>query len=72
MTTSTRLLPVAACAPGPRHPRSDDDLIACTLITLWALTTGRTLPAGVPPTLLSEHELITFWADPVLEEVRRP
>jgi hypothetical protein len=54
--------------PGPPRPRSDDELIAHTLITLWALATGRRLPDEVPPALLSEQELITFWSDPVLDD----
>ena len=41
----------------------DDELLARLLITNWTLATGRTLPAGVPPYLLSEDELISFWAD---------
>ena len=65
--------PVAGCSrrtdqwPGPPHPRSDDELIAHALITLWALATGRRLPDQVPPSSLSEQELITFWSDPVLD-----
>ncbi|WP_242894452.1 hypothetical protein [Actinomadura litoris] len=80
MDTSTRPRPGPAAAgapaaghgPGARRPRSDDELIACTLITLWALATGRALPDGVPPARLAEHELIAFWADPVFEEAPRP
>ena len=41
----------------------DDELLARLLITSWTLATGRTLPVGVPPRLLSEDELISFWAD---------
>jgi hypothetical protein len=41
----------------------DDELLARLLITSWTLATGRTLPDGVPPALLSEDELIAFWAD---------
>ncbi|WP_131735698.1 hypothetical protein [Actinomadura roseirufa] len=78
MTTSTRPSPGSAGAwaaggvPVARPPRTDDDLIACTLITLWALATGRTPPYAVPPARLGEQELIDFWSDPVFEEVRRP
>ncbi|WP_242907149.1 hypothetical protein [Actinomadura terrae] len=80
MDTSTRArpapvaagAPVPGHAPGARRPRSDDELIAYTLITLWALATGRSLPDGVPPARLDEHELIAFWADPVFEEARLP
>ena len=45
----------------PGH--TDDELLARLLITSWTLATGRTLRAGVPPQLLSEDELISFWAD---------
>src|SRR5437868_8551739 len=80
MYTSTRPLPgpLAICAPvaghlpGGGHPRSDDELIAFTLVTLWALATGRSLPDGVPPASLGERDLIEFWADPTFEEVPRP
>jgi hypothetical protein len=33
------------------------------LITSWSLATGRTLRMGVSPQLLTEEELISFWAD---------
>lgn len=84
MTTLTRTAPGFAAASvirgslvmdgalAARPPRSDEELIAFTLITLWALATGRALPADVPPELLSEQELLDFWSDPLLdrEEVR--
>lgn len=41
----------------------EDKLLACLLITKWALLTGRTLRADVPPHLLSAEELVGFWAD---------
>jgi hypothetical protein len=44
-----------------RHA-DEDALLARVLITSWSLTTGRTL-RGVPPQLLTEDELISFWAD---------
>ncbi len=68
MTTLTRFDPGRAAPPLPRHPRSTDELIAFTLITLWALETGRTPPAGVHPERLPAAELIAFWSDPAFEE----
>jgi hypothetical protein len=48
----------------PQHARpSEDEILARLLIINWALATGRTLRADVPPQLLTEEELITFWAD---------
>lgn len=46
-----------------RQARDDDESLARVLITSWTLLTGRTLPAGVPPNLISAEELISFWAD---------
>ncbi len=48
---------------GKAQEHADDELLARLLITSWMLTTGRALPAGVPPQLLSKEELISFWAD---------
>jgi hypothetical protein len=48
----------------------DDELLARLLITRWTVATGRTLPAGVPPHLLSEDELISFWADDQITAAR--
>ena len=48
---------------GKASGHGDDELLARLLITSWTLATGRTLRAGVPPHLLSEDELISFWAD---------
>ena len=46
------------------HDARDDDAdLARLLITSWMLATGRALRADVPPHLLSQDELITFWAD---------
>jgi hypothetical protein len=50
-------------ATGNASRHADDELLARLLITSWTLATGRTLRAGVPPHLLSEEELISFWAD---------
>lgn len=52
----------AGTAPG----HAGDELLARLLITNWTLATGRTLRAGVPPQLLSQAELISFWADDLL------
>jgi hypothetical protein len=48
---------------GKATEHADDEMLVRLLITSWTLATGRTLPAGVPPHLLSEDELISFWAD---------
>jgi hypothetical protein len=48
---------------GKASGHADDELLARLLITSWTLATGRTLRAGVPPQMLSEDELISFWAD---------
>jgi hypothetical protein len=40
----------------------DDDDLALTLMTMWALYTGRAMP-GRPPRLLTEQELLDFWAE---------
>ena len=39
----------------------DDDL-ALTLMTMWALWTRRPIPGG-PVSLLTEQQLIDFWAE---------
>ncbi len=44
-------------------PRTDDEIIAQVLILTWAMATGRTLRADVPPAELGAAELIAFWAD---------
>jgi hypothetical protein len=40
---------------------TDDDL-ALTLMTTWALSTGRAMP-GAPLVGLTEQQLIDFWAE---------
>jgi len=45
------------------HSQDEDERLARVLITSWTLITGRTVRADVPPHLLSEEELVTFWAD---------
>ena len=40
----------------------DDDDLALTLMTMWALYTGRAMPDR-PPRLLTEQELLDFWAE---------
>lgn len=58
---------VPAVAPGGSSSSpAEQDLLARTLITTWALATGRTMRAGVPPGELTEDELIEFWADPLI------
>ena len=51
----------------PHHPgyqsRTEDDLLAGLLISMWSLMTGRFLRQDVPPDQLSADELICFWDD---------
>ena len=49
----------------------DDELRAHLLITSWTPTAGSTLRTGVPPQLLSEDELTSFWADEQVTAYRR-
>jgi hypothetical protein len=53
----------------PENP--DDQVLAAVLIRMWALASGRTLPSDVPPSRLSEEELIAFWADDMTEAAGR-
>jgi hypothetical protein len=48
------------------HSAAEEALLALTLITTWALVTGRTLRSDVPPCQLAADELLEFWADPLL------
>ncbi len=48
---------------GPDGGEGDDEFMAALLIRMWALASGRTLPADVRPEQLSSEELIRFWAD---------
>lgn len=41
------------------------------LILTWALATGRTLRADVPPAELGTAELIAFWADDQMADLPR-
>lgn len=41
---------------------TNDDHLVLTLMTVWALGTGRAMP-GSPPGCLSEQQLIDFWAE---------
>jgi hypothetical protein len=41
---------------------TNDEHLALMLMTVWALSTGRVMPDG-PPWLLTEEELIDFWAE---------
>ncbi|MCP2339336.1 hypothetical protein [Actinomadura rupiterrae] len=50
-------------APPCRPASADEELIALSLVTLWAMRTGRT-PPPVPYNALPAAELIDFWADP--------
>lgn len=47
--------------------RSEDELIAYTLIQIQALVTGRTIRTDLPLADLDEDDLIAFWADPYLD-----
>lgn len=42
---------------------ADDEQLARLLIRMWSLASGRTVRTDVPPHLLTEDELIAFWAD---------
>ncbi|GAA4289298.1 hypothetical protein ACFQY7_27670 [Actinomadura luteofluorescens] len=55
----------------PRIPRDDEESTILMLAAIWALETGRALPAA-PPCQMSRDELIDFWADPALEEAYTP
>jgi len=56
-----------AVAPaGSSNSPAEQALLALTLITTWALATGRTLRSDVSPGQLTENELIEFWADPLI------
>jgi hypothetical protein len=56
-----------AFAPaGSASSPAEQALLALTLITTWALATGRTLRSDVPPDQVTEDELIEFWADPLI------
>jgi len=71
MPDITVLSTLCARLSGPSTPRYDhaddeeDTQLARVLITSWSLATGRTLRSDVPPRLLTEDELIAFWADDV-------
>lgn len=41
---------------------TEDETVGHTLICIWSLLTGRTL-RRVPPSELTEQELIDFWTD---------
>jgi hypothetical protein len=41
---------------------TNDDQLALTLMTVWALDKGRAMPR-VPPGCLTEQQLIDFWAE---------
>jgi hypothetical protein len=43
-------------------PCTDDPELALTLMTMWALWSGHPMP-GPPVSLLSEQQLIDFWAE---------
>lgn len=72
--------PRAAPAPGaeahtetpapsdhPPTPPADTDRMALSLVTLWAMRTGRT-PPPAPYTALTAAELLGFWTDPDMDE----
>jgi hypothetical protein len=48
--------------PTDQMTLTTDDHLALMLMTVWALYTGRSLPAG-SPVLLTEQELLDFWAE---------
>jgi hypothetical protein len=56
----------------PMRQANEDELLARVLITSWSLATGRTLRPGIAPELLTEDELISFWADDQLAAATSP
>jgi hypothetical protein len=52
-------IPPGGSAGRPGH----DQLRVCPLTFSWMSATGRTFHADVPPKVLTEKDLITFWAD---------
>lgn len=52
--------------PGGCTVYNDDRALALSLITTWAMRTGRT-PRAVPVSELTAEELVNFWADDQLE-----
>ena len=60
-------MPDLVCeVPAARRP--DETWLGSVLIATWALRTGRVLRYDVPLNSLAPDELISFWADPMLEE----
>ncbi|MGI8332539.1 hypothetical protein ACRYCC_21525 [Actinomadura scrupuli] len=55
----------------PEFRTADDDLLALTLFSTWAVRTGRTLRAAHPEEL-TEDELIEFWAEMPVPAAWRP
>jgi hypothetical protein len=60
-------MPDLVCAV-PEALRCDEAWLGSVLIATWALRTGRVLRYDVPIGSLAPDELISFWADPMLEE----
>jgi hypothetical protein len=56
----------------PAALRSDEAWLGSVLIATWALRTGRVLRYDVPVGSLAADELISFWADPLLDETFPP
>ena len=61
-----------ACAVhAQQHPRPDprsmalaeDDTLAAMYLRMWFLATGRRLQSGLRLELLTEDELVDFWAE---------
>jgi hypothetical protein len=57
-------------APAARP--SDEAWLGSVLIATWALRTGRVLRYDVPVGSLAPDELISFWADPLLDDTPPP
>jgi hypothetical protein len=55
----------------PESRTADNDLLALTLFSTWAVLTGRTLRAAHLDEL-SEDELIEFWAEVTVPTSWRP
>ncbi|MFC4910103.1 hypothetical protein [Actinomadura gamaensis] len=65
----------APSTEAPATPRrtasADEEQMALSLVTLWAMRTGRTPPPGPYPSLPAA-ELIDFWADPHMPHPSTP
>lgn len=59
-------MPALVCE-ATANPHFDDAWLGSVLAATWALRTGRVLRQDVPCDALTADELVTFWADPLLD-----